>query len=86
MHRAALKSFVHRTSTPLNQQASSKNSISLLATTSNLNDRMPPKKDSDDDMKEKLKTMCLMMVTAKEFEPDFDALATLLGIAQPRNV
>lgn len=47
---------------------------------------MPPRKDEDAAASEAIKTLCILMATATEFSPDFDAAAAEIGIAQPRNV
>lgn len=47
---------------------------------------MAPKKAQDATTDEKVKALCVLMATAEEFKPDFDAAASVLDIAQPRNV
>lgn len=47
---------------------------------------MPPKKDQDAATAESLRILCVLLETAKEFDPDFDAVAEEIGMAQARNV
>jgi len=46
----------------------------------------PPKKDADAAASESLRALCVLMASSAEFNPDYNIVATALGIAQAKNV
>lgn len=50
------------------------------------NHTMAPKKDQDAVAAEKIKTLCALMASATEFNPDFNVVAQEIQLAQAKNV
>lgn len=46
----------------------------------------PPKKDSESAASEGITALCILMASSLEFNPDYNVVATALGIAQSKNV